>query len=188
MQKLFAFAFAAVSMLAALAPGQTFSVDPVHSVVIFRIQHLGAGQFYGRFNDPAGAFTLDAANPANIRFNLTINAAKIDTANQKRDDHLRSPDFFNTRQYPTITFKSTAVEKTGDNTLKVTGDLTLLGQTRPITADVTLSGPARDPQGTTRAGAEAMLQLKRSDFGMNFMPGALGDEVRLVVSLEGMQQ
>jgi polyisoprenoid-binding protein YceI len=163
---------------------QEFKVDPVHSTVLFRIQHFNAGQYYGRINDPQGTFTLDPAGP---KLDVTLEAAKVDTANAKRDEHLRSPDFFNARQYPTITFKSTSAEKTGENTYKVNGELTLLGQTKPVTATVETFGPAQDPRGTTRAGAEAIFTIKRSDFGMNFMPGGLGDEVRIIASVEGTQ-
>src|SRR5690606_25914233 len=94
-------------------------------------------------------------------------------------------DFFDTARHGAITFKSTKVEKDGENGLKITGDVTLLGQTRSITAEATTAGPVADPKGTMRAGVEATFTVKRSDFGMNFMPGAIGDEVRLVVSLEG---
>ncbi len=187
MNRLMVGAVVVVMTLASWVQAQTFKVDPVHSVVVYRIQHFNAGQFYGRFNEPQGVFTLDAENPANSKFEVTIDAAKVDTGNQKRDAHLKSPDFFNARQYPTITFKSTKVEKSGE-TYQITGDVTLLGQTRSITAEATVYGPSKDPQGNTRAGVEAVLTVKRSDFGMDFMADALGDEVRLIVSLEGVQE
>lgn len=171
-----------------IAHAQDYKLDPVHSFVVFRIHHAHAGYVYGRFNGPQGTFKLDADHPANSVFDVTVQAGNVDTANEQRDAHLRSDDFFDASNYATITFKSTSVEKIGDNQLKLTGNLTLLGQTRTITTEATTSGPATDHQGVVRFGVETTFTIKRSDFGMDKMLEGVGDEVRLIVSLEGMQQ
>lgn len=178
---------AIVLALTSTVMAETYQADPVHSVALARISHLNATSFWARFNEPTGTFTIDSEDPTRSSFEITIDANKVDTANQQRDTHLRSADFFNVREFPTITFKSTQVEKEGDG-LKVTGDLTLLGQTKPITAMVETYGPSKGMRGETRGGFEATFEIKRSEFGMNFMQGALGDDVRIVVAVEGIQQ
>jgi polyisoprenoid-binding protein YceI len=165
----------------------TFKVDPVHSFINFKVLHLGAGEAWGRFNDPAGIVVWDEQNPANSRVEVTLQTAKIDTGNQKRDDHLRSPDFFNARQFPTITFKSNSITKKGDNEYEVSGELSLHGVTKPITATVTKVGEA-DTQMGHRAGWSSTFTVKRSEFGMNYMPNGLGDDVTIYVSIEGVRQ
>jgi polyisoprenoid-binding protein YceI len=169
---------------AASAQAQSLKVDPVHSTIIFRISHLNAGVVYGRFNDPTGTITL-GDNPS---LNVEVKTDNIDTHNQKRDDHLRSPDFFNNKEFPTISFKSTSFKSSGENKYEVTGDLTLHGVTKPVTVTLEKLGTGKDPSGGTRVGFETIFTIKRSDFGMNFMPGGVGDEVKLMVALETVQQ
>jgi polyisoprenoid-binding protein YceI len=181
-----------VSVPVVLAAGAaTHRIDPVHSMVFFRIQHLGVSYSYGRFNDISGTVQFDPESPAATAFDLTIKAASVDTANERRDNHLRGPDFFNAVQYPLITFKSAKVEPLGDGKLRVTGDLTLLGVTRPVTAEVDITG-YRDggPMLGYRAGFETRFTLKRSDFGMTYgiANGGAGDEVTLMVTLETIRQ
>jgi polyisoprenoid-binding protein YceI len=183
-----AFAALCLLVLAAVVQAETYKVDPVHSTIIFRVGHLNAGVVYGRFNDPVGTITIDSENPANSSLNVEVKTDNIDTHNQKRDDHLRSPDFFNNKEFPTISFKSTAFKSSGDNKYEVTGDLTLHGVTKPVTVTVDKLGTGKDPSGATRAGFESIFTIKRSDFGMNFMQGGVGDEVRLMIALEGVQQ
>lgn len=166
----------------------TYTVDPVHSSLIFRIKHANVGYFYGRINDPAGTFTLDAADAGKSVFEFNVAVNNIDTHNDKRDAHLKSPDFFNEKQYPTIAFKSTSVKKAADNKLEVTGDLTLHGVTKSIVVPVEVVGTGEFPKGTGRAGIEAVFTIKTSDFQIKGMPGALGEEVRLMVGLEGVKK
>jgi polyisoprenoid-binding protein YceI len=171
--------------------GDNYKADPVHSSVVFRIGHVNISYVYGRFNDPTGSFTLDEADPDKSSFNVEIQVASVDTHNDKRDAHLKSPDFFNAKQYPAITFKSTAVKKGAANTLDVTGDLTLHGVTRSMTIPVEVTGKGEFPPGQRRAGIEATFTIKRTDFdikGIPAMPTAVGDEVRLMVALEGVKQ
>jgi polyisoprenoid-binding protein YceI len=164
-----------------------YKLDPVHSTVVFRIKHSNASYFWGRFNAPNGTFSLDEADPTKSTFAIDIQAANVDTGNAQRDTHLKSPDFFNARQYPAIKFKSTSVKKAADpNKLEVTGDVTMHGQTKPVTAIVELTGKG-DMRGQQRAGVEATIDLKMSDFGMKQNPG-LSDEVRIVAGVAGVKQ
>jgi polyisoprenoid-binding protein YceI len=167
----------------------TYKVDPVHSATMFRIQHANLGYVWGRINDPGGTFLLDAADPTKSVFNLELQVANVDTHNDKRDAHLKSPDFFNAKQYPTITFKSKSAKAGASaNMLEVTGDLTMHGVTRSVTIAVELTGKGEFPPGTQRAGVEATFTVKRTDFDMKNMVGPVGDEVRLIVALEGVKQ
>jgi polyisoprenoid-binding protein YceI len=122
-----------------------------------------------------------------MNFDVTVKVDKLDTANAKRDQHLKSSDFFNAKQFPDIEFKSTGVKSTGDKTFDVTGDLTLHGVTKSITVPMTFVGAATTPMGA-RAGFDATFTIKRSDYGMNFMPGMVGDDVTLMINLEGVKQ
>ena len=178
--------------LALAAPAraaETYKADPVHSSAIFRAHHAGAGYVWGRFNDPAGTFALDDADPTKSTFTVEIQVANVDTHNAQRDGHLKSPDFFNAKQYPTITFKSKSVKAgSAANMLEVTGDLTMHGVTKSAIISVELTGKGEFPPGTQRAGVEATFAVKRSEFDMSKMIGPVGDEVRLVVALEGVKQ
>jgi len=170
------------------AAADTYTVDPVHSNTIFRVRHLNIGYIYGRFNQAAGTFLIDSADPTKSTFNITVKTESIDTHNAKRDNHLKSPDFFNARQFPEITFKSTKVKSVDEHTLAVTGDLTCHGVTKSVTMNVELTGEGNDPWGNYRAGLETVFTLKRSDFGMNFMMGPLGDDIKLMVAVEGIRK
>jgi polyisoprenoid-binding protein YceI len=179
-----ALTFAAAPTFAA---PEAYKVDPVHSTSVFRIKHANIAPFWGRFNEPTGSFTLDDADPTKSAFTIELTADKVDSANAKRDAHLKSPDFFNAKQYPKITFKSTSVAKgEGDNMLAVSGDLTMHGVTKQVTVPVELTGKG-DFMGTPRAGVEATLTVKMSDFEIKGMPGALSDDVKVIVALEGMK-
>lgn len=166
-----------------------FSVDSVHSSLIFKIEHMNVANFYGRFNSIAGEYTLDGKDPTKSQFNFTVKADSIDTANDRRDGHLKSADFFNVAEYPEITFKSTSVEKAGENLLKVTGDLTLHGVTKPVVANM-IAFPSKETQQGIKGGLESTFIIKRSDFGMNYgvSQGALGDLVTIIVAIEGARK
>jgi polyisoprenoid-binding protein YceI len=177
----------AAAKASAAASGETFAIDAVHSSIAYKISHLGITNFYGRFNKCEGSFTFDPANPSSATFSVTIDADSIDSNNSQRDGHLKSPDFFNTKQFPTITFKSKSVEKSGD-AFTITGDMTLLGVTKPVTAKFTWGGEATGEKFGHRAGCEASFTFNRSDFGMKYgiENKALGDEVAVTVALEGV--
>jgi polyisoprenoid-binding protein YceI len=165
----------------------TYKIDPVHSSVAFSIKHLGVTDFYGRFNDISGTVVFDKDDPSKSSVELTVPVESVDTHNPKRDQHLKSPDFFNAKQFPVITFKSNKVEPNGD-TYKVSGDFTLHGVTKPLTVDFKKGGEGKGMQNEIRGGGETRFTIKRSDFGMNFMLGGLGAEVTILLSLEGIKQ
>jgi polyisoprenoid-binding protein YceI len=165
----------------------TFKIDPVHSFVLFSVQHLGIANTYGRFNDISGVVVFDKDNPSKSSVELSVPVESLDTHNSIRDKSLKSPDFFDAKQFPTMTFKSTKVEGSGD-TLKVSGDLTIHGVTKPMAVDFKKGGEGKGVFGEMRGGGETHFTIKRSDFGMNFQQGAVGDEVNITLSLEGIKK
>ena len=165
----------------------TYKIDPVHSSVVFSVKHNGVTDFYGAFKEISGTVTFDAADAAKSSVELTVPVESIDTRNEKRDQHLKSPDFFNAKQFPAITFKSSKIEGSGE-TYKISGDLTIHGVTKPVTADFKRGPDGKGGQGKTVGGGEARFTIKRSDYDMKFMLGPLGDEVNIILSLEGAKQ
>lgn len=164
-----------------------FTVDPVHSSVVYKIKHNNVSNFYGRFNKVEGTFNLDAANPSASVLNVTIDANSIDSNNGKRDEHLKSGDFFAVKEFPSITFVGKAFKKAGDNTFEVKGDLTIRGKTNSITVNVEDTG-----HGTARTGAvagiAATFKVNRGDYGVSFMlDKGISNEVTLMIGLEGGQ-
>jgi polyisoprenoid-binding protein YceI len=189
MRKCFARPLLALTLVllgAAAGRADDYAVDGMHSGVTFKISHLGLSWVYGRFDDFSGEFTLDP-DPGKCSFGLTIKTESIDTNNQKRDDHLRSPDFFNAKQFPTITFKSTAVQAIKDG-YEVTGDLTLHGETKPVKFALVGGRKAEFPKGVHRTGFSTELVIKRSEFGMTKFTEALGDDVHVAISFEGVKK
>lgn len=170
------------------AAAATYLLDPAHTYILFRVKHLDIGYSYGRFNGPEGVIEWDDAAPEKSRVEMSVSAGNVDTDVDKRDQHLRSADFFNVDQYKIINFKSTSVKKTGDTTFDVTGDLTFLGKTRPMTVAVQQTGAGMDPWGKYRIGFETTFIIKRSEWGMNFMLNGVSDEVNVTVSTEGIRQ
>ena len=165
----------------------TFKVDAVHSFALFSVQHLGIANTYGRFNDISGTVVFDKDNPSNSSVELSVKVESLDTHNSIRDRSLKSPDFFDAKQFPTMNFKSTKVEGSGDS-LKVSGDLTIHGVTKPLTVDFKKGGEGKGVFGEMRGGGETRFTIKRSDFGMNFQQRAVGDEVNITLSLEGIKK
>ena len=167
---------------------ETYKLDPAHTSIVFRVKHLGIAYVYGRFNGPTGSFVFDESSPSKSSIEVQAEAKNVDTAVEKRDTHLRSPDFFNAGEHPLVSFKSKSVKKVKEATYEVSGDLTLLGKTRPITVKVNATGAGKDPWGNFRRGFETSFSIKRSEFGMGFMMGGVSDEVNLTVSVEGIRQ
>jgi polyisoprenoid-binding protein YceI len=184
-RKIVTAAFAAL-LVAATARAADYEIDGAHASVSFQASHLGLSWIHGRFNSFSGSFTVDA-DPGKSSFALSIKAESLDTNQAMRDGHLRGPDFFNVKQFPLITFKSTAV-KAVDGGLQVTGDLTLHGVTRPVTFVLRGGKTAEFPKGTQRTGYTTELTLKRSEFGMDKFTDAIGDEVRIAISFEGTKK
>jgi polyisoprenoid-binding protein YceI len=167
----------------ATAP-ETYAVDPVHSSLVFHTRHLGIAEFYGRFGKIEGKsqLVLDGDKSSVL---VVVDATSIDTGNKDRDEHLRSPDFFGAKEFPEIVFQSTKVEGSGDS-WRVTGDLTLHGVTKSVTAEARKVG-AGESRGEQLAGFLAELSIDMNDFGIPYVkqdPGALGPEVHLTISLE----
>jgi polyisoprenoid-binding protein YceI len=190
-QRFLAIGFAGVLALAAAAPAPAaddYAIDAVHSSVTFKIQHLGISWIHGRFDDVAGGFTINPDDAGKCLFALSLKADSIDTNSKQRDEHLRSPDFFNVKQFPTISFKSTAVKAIKDGGYEVTGDLTLHGVTKPVTFQLTGGKKAEFPKGTQRTGFSTELTIKHSDFGMDKFAEALSDEVVIAISFEGTKK
>lgn len=163
----------------------SYDVDSVHSFVVFKVKHLGASTTWGRFNTPTGTFTWDGEKSS---IDVSVKAEDVDTANKKRDDHLRSGDFFGAKEFPTISFKSKSVKKTAEGKFDITGDLTLHGQTKSITAQATEGGTGKNMEGKDVLGVDFQFTIKRTDYGIKIYPGAIGDDVTLFVALEGMKK
>ena len=162
----------------------SYTIDGAHSFVMFQINHLGIGEAYGRFNEISGKYKVDDGAPSSLSFE--INAESVDSADEGRDKHLKSPDFFNTKQFPVIKFTSKEIKKHGDH-FEVSGELMMLGVTKPLSFKVKHVGEGKDPWGNFRTGWHSEFTVKRSDFGMSYMLEGLGDEVSLVVSIEGIK-
>jgi polyisoprenoid-binding protein YceI len=170
--------------LAKAEPGH-YVLDKSHAKVVFSINHLGFSTYYGFFPDLSGTLDLDPAAPEKSALNVAINVAGMVTTDPKLDQKLKSDTFFDTAKFPKATFKSTAIEVTGEGRGKLTGDLTLHGVTKPVTLDVTFNGAGTPPMTQIYVvGFDAVATLKRSDFGIkNFVP-LVGDEVTLRISCE----
>jgi len=160
-----------------------YTIDPVHSTVVFRVLHMNVSPFYGRFNKIEGHFEVDPAKLDKATLAVTIDAASVDTNVEKRNQHLKSADFFSVKEFPTIEFKGEKIKKSKDDTYEVAGKLTLHGVTKDLTLEVHQTGFLESERGTV-AGFETTFTIKRSDFGMSNMLDALGDEVKVMIGIE----
>ncbi|MFZ2060195.1 MAG: YceI family protein [Candidatus Binatus sp.] len=190
-----AFAVAIALAFPFLAHADTWHIDPAHTNVEFTVRHMMISNVKGQFQKTSGTITADGNDPASAKIDATIDASSVDTRVEKRDAHLKSPDFLDVAKYPTITFKSTKVEAAGPGKWNVTGDLTLHGVTKPVVLEVEQSGaPIHDPMGNTRAGASATTKIKRSDFGLTWNKvlesgGVMvGDEVAISIDVEAIKK
>jgi len=167
-----------------------YAIDPSHTSVVFKITHLGFSPVYGQFAKSQGSFTIDEAKPEKSAFDVTVFTDSVNTHEAKRDKHLRSPDFFNSKQNPKITLKSKSVKKTGEDTYDITADLTLNGVTKPVSFAFKRFRTGQDPYGKVRTGGETSFKIKRSEFKMNYMQGEnqLSDEVEILIGLEGIRE
>ena len=182
--------------LTAVAAPETYTLDPFHTYPNFTVDHLGFSTIYGRFDKSSGKFTLDkAAKTGSLDLvveTASINAADNEKGNRQRsrDDHLRSPDFFNVAEYPRMTYKSTGVKFNGDNLATVEGNLTLLGVTKPLVLQMDRWRCGPHPFNKKEmCGGNVSGTLKRSDFGMKFgLPVAVSDEVKLMIGFEAYRE
>jgi polyisoprenoid-binding protein YceI len=166
----------------------TFVIDKAHSTMGFQIRHLFS-KVPGKFGDFSGQIRFDEANPEQSSVEVTIKTASIDTGVKMRDDDLRSSHFFDTAKFPQITFKSTSVKRTGENTADVTGDLSIHGVTKPVVLKVELLGKGAGPKNSTVSGWDATTALKRTDFGLTWnqvIEGTqmVGDDVQIELHVE----
>jgi polyisoprenoid-binding protein YceI len=167
----------------------TWTIDPSHSVVEFSVKHMMFATVMGRFTEVTGAINLDNQNVANSSVEVTIGAASIDTRDEKRDEHLRSADFFDAETYPTLEFKSTSVEAKG-NDLKVTGDLTIHGVTKQVVLNTEFNGQGSNPWGQQVISYSASTKINRKDFGLNWNAALesggvlVSDEVKISIEIE----
>ena len=187
--------FALVLLVPSLARAAVWELDPAHSSIGFGVRHMMISTVHGEFHTFSGKATGDPAHPTDATVEATIEAASIDTRNDKRDGHLKSPDFFDVEKFPTITFKSKKIEPGAAGHVKVTGDLTLHGVTKEVVLDVEGPTPViKDPMGNTKAGAHATTKIDRKDFGLVWnktMDGGglmLGDDVDVTIDVEAAKK
>ncbi len=172
----------------------TWVIDQAHSEIEFAVKHMMFATVKGQFTEFSGTIVEDAADPTRSSVDVTINVASITTRDSKRDEHLRSSDFFLAEQHPTITFKSTSVTAGGADHLSVTGDLTIRGTTRPVTLDVTRTGSGTNPWGQQVAGFSGATQINRKDFDLGWnvaleAGGVLvGEMVKISLEIEATKQ
>ncbi len=181
-----AFLLATVGSIS-LASADSYKVDPVHSMVIFTISHLGVSNPFGVFHAPEGTVAqADADSAPSLDISLPVD--KLDMGNEMWEKDIKAASWFDVKQFPTITFKTTSVKKTGDNVYEATGDLTLHGVTKSITVTLTKTGEGKGMKGETRIGYSTTFKINRSDYGMTTYKGPIGDEVTLMVNVEAIKQ
>src|SRR4051812_11912299 len=168
----------------------TYQIDPAHSSAHFTVRHMMVTNVHGGFKKVTGSVTYDPQNPTETSVQAEIDAASISTNDEQRDAHLRSGDFLDVEKFPTITFRGTRVESAGEGEVKLEGDLTIHGVTRPVVLDVEgLAPEGKDPWGNTRSGATARTKIKRSDFGLSWNAALetggflVGDDVKIELDL-----
>ncbi|MBO9127232.1 MULTISPECIES: YceI family protein [unclassified Rhizobium] len=184
-------ALAGLLMAGSVFAADSYEVDPTHAWIGFKTGHAGWSNAHGIFKTVAGTISFDKDDVTKSSIELTIDAASVDTNFEKRNEHLKSPDFLNAEEFPQITFKSTAIEKTGEKTAKVTGDLTLVGTTKPVTLDVTWNGESPLPWDakTIKTGFSATGSITGSDFGITKMADfGLGPDIKLDMDFEAIKK
>ena len=167
-------------------PGK-YKIDQTHSTIQFSVSHLGVSELSGRFNQFSGDLNIDRSGKSGV--SVVVKTSSIDTNHKARDKHLRSPDFFNAKQYPFMKFVSDTVQldKKGEP-VKLTGKLTLHGKTQPVEWVINKVGAGKDPWGGYRAGYNAVATIKRSSFGMKYMLGGVGDKIKIMINLEAIKK
>ena len=172
----------------------SWTIDSAHTEVNFTVRHMMISNVRGQFQKASGVVEFDEANPANSKVDVKIDAASVNTKEEKRDAHLKSPDFFDVEKYPYLTFKSKRVEVTDATHARLIGDLTIRDVTREVSLDVEYNGSARSPWGTTSAGFSARTTIKRKEWNLNWNVALetggwlLGDDVHINIELEIVQQ
>jgi polyisoprenoid-binding protein YceI len=169
----------------ARAQVETYLLDKPHTQVIFSVNHLGFSNSYGKFLDYDGKIIFDRGTPEKSHVEVTIQTASLDMGDEKWDAHMKNADFFNVEKFPVMTFKSTGIELTGENTADITGDLTILGVTKPVVLATVFKNAGKHPMmDRWGAGFSATATVKRSDFGMSYGVPMVGDEVNIIIEVE----
>ena len=188
MRRLFMTALS-VALMAGASPAHAeavkYTIEKPHTQILFFVSHLGFSHSMGKFLDHSGTIMWDKDAPEKSSVEATIQTASIEMNDATWNDHLKAPKYFNVAQFPTMTFKSTAIEKTGEKTANITGDLTLLGVTKPVVLATTFNNQAKHPfSGKDTIGFSATTRIQRSDFGMNESIPMVGDEVEIRLEVE----
>lgn len=171
-----------------------WTIDPAHSQLEFKVRHMMLSNVRGRFENFSGQVAFDEANPFDFNVDVEVDARTINTREEQRDGHLRSPDFLMADQYPTIRFRSTSVEKLGDNRFRLHGELTIRDVARPVTLDGEYNGVVKSPWGSTSAGFEASGTINRKDFGLVWNQALetggllVGEDVKITINVELVKQ
>ena len=171
-----------------------WEIDPSHSEATFSVKHMMFTTVRGHFNVLSGHLHIDEEHPENSWVDAQVDATSVDTRDEKRDGHLRSPDFFDTEHYPAITFKSTKVENAGGNQYKVLGDLTMRGVTKPVTFNAEYHGQGKNPWGMQVAGLSAKTKLNRKEWGLNWNAALesggvlVSEDVNIEIDLEALNK
>jgi len=181
------FAVIAIALPLSAQAADSYTIDPSHTYPHFSISHLGFSTMQGRFDDTSGKVGLDrAAKTGSV--DISIKADSISTGFAKRDKHLKGPDFFNSAEFPIISYKSTAVNFNGDTPASVDGNLTIMGVSKPVTLNISAFHCGTHPMNKKDiCGAAASTQIKRSDFGIKYGLPAIGDDVKLVFEIEAVK-
>ncbi len=194
-RSLFLGVFTALVAAPVLAAPDTFDIDPAHSAAQFAVKHMVYATVRGGFGKTTGRLVLDKGDWGKSSVEATIDATTIDTRDPKRDGHLKSPALLDVAQYPTITFKSTKVEPAGAGKLKVAGNLTIHGVTKPVVLEVEGPSPEfKDPWGNQRSSATARTKINRKDFGVNWSQNldtggaVVGDELDITLDIEAVKK
>lgn len=179
----------ALVLLPIAVSAATWKADPLHSRLAFSITHLGISEITGVFDKFEVLITADKPDFSDAVFELSIDVNSVDTHVQKRDDHLRSPDFFEVAKFPTITFRSTSIQPAGQDRYKLAGELTIRGKTKPVTVDLWYRGTTTNAKNTT-AGFQVTASLQRSDFGIGpkFVPPMISDVLDIKADGEFIKQ
>ncbi|HLZ57246.1 MAG TPA: YceI family protein [Ktedonosporobacter sp.] len=171
-----------------------WEIDAAHSHAGFSVKHMMISTVKGQFKVVSGQLHIDEQNPANSWVDAEVDVTSVSTGDDKRDGHLRSADFFDAENYPTISFKSTKVEKKGSDEYNVIGDLTIHGVTKPVVFKAEYSGQGKDPWGGTRAGLNAVTKINRKDFGLGWNAALesggvlVGEDVKIEIDLEAVNK
>ncbi|WP_121749350.1 YceI family protein [Streptomyces sp. E2N166] len=171
-----------------------YAIDPAHTTIGFTARHAMVTNVKGKFLDFSGALHLDGADPTRSTASLDITMDSVDTGSADRDGHLKSSDFFKTDEFPKMTFRSTGAEALGGDDYRVTGDLTILGTTKPLTIDLEFNGAAKDPFGNERVGFEGKAEIKRSEWGLTWNAALetggflVSDKIKLNFDISAIKQ